>query len=55
MSVEIRRHRIHAVVGGFHLTGLGEERIARVVDALQALEVDYLIPQHSAGFEASSP
>lgn len=44
--------RIHAVVGGFHLSGLGEERIARVVDALRELGVDYLVPQHCTGMEA---
>ena len=44
--------RVHAVIGGFHLSGLDEERITRVVDALQALEVDYLVPQHCTGAEA---
>ena len=45
--------KIHAVIGGFHLSGLGEERIVQVVDALRALEVDYVIPQHCTGFEAA--
>src|SRR5499425_37726 len=44
--------KIHAVIGGFHLSGLGEERIGRVVDAFRALELDYVIPQHCTGFEA---
>jgi 7,8-dihydropterin-6-yl-methyl-4-(beta-D-ribofuranosyl)aminobenzene 5'-phosphate synthase len=44
--------KVHAVVGGFHTSGLGEERITRVVDAFRALEVDYVIPQHCTGIEA---
>ena len=44
--------KIHAVIGGFHLSGLGEERIARVTDAFRALELDYIVPQHCTGMEA---
>jgi 7,8-dihydropterin-6-yl-methyl-4-(beta-D-ribofuranosyl)aminobenzene 5'-phosphate synthase len=44
--------KIHAVVGGFHLSGLGEERITQVVDAFRALGVDYVVPQHCTGIEA---
>lgn len=44
--------KIHAVVGGFHLSGLGEERITQVTDAFRALELDYIVPQHCTGFEA---
>lgn len=44
--------KIHAVVGGFHLSGLGEERVTRVVETLRALGVDYLVPQHCTGMEA---
>jgi 7,8-dihydropterin-6-yl-methyl-4-(beta-D-ribofuranosyl)aminobenzene 5'-phosphate synthase len=44
--------KVHAVIGGFHLSGLGDERIARVVDAFRALELDYVVPQHCTGFEA---
>ncbi len=44
--------KIHAVIGGFHLSGLGQERIVRVVDAFHALELDYLVPQHCTGMEA---
>jgi 7,8-dihydropterin-6-yl-methyl-4-(beta-D-ribofuranosyl)aminobenzene 5'-phosphate synthase len=44
--------KIHAVLGGFHLSGLDAERIDRVVDALQGFEVDYLVPQHCTGVEA---
>jgi 7,8-dihydropterin-6-yl-methyl-4-(beta-D-ribofuranosyl)aminobenzene 5'-phosphate synthase len=44
--------KVHAVVGGFHLSGLDEERIARVVDAFREMDMDYLVPQHCTGFEA---
>jgi 7,8-dihydropterin-6-yl-methyl-4-(beta-D-ribofuranosyl)aminobenzene 5'-phosphate synthase len=44
--------KIHAVVGGFHLSGLDAARIDRVVEALRELEVDYLVPQHCTGAEA---
>jgi 7,8-dihydropterin-6-yl-methyl-4-(beta-D-ribofuranosyl)aminobenzene 5'-phosphate synthase len=44
--------KVHAVVGGFHLSGLGEERITKVVDAFRDLEVDHIVPQHCTGMEA---
>ena len=44
--------KVHAVVGGFHLSGLGEERITRVVDAFRGLELDHIVPQHCTGLEA---
>jgi 7,8-dihydropterin-6-yl-methyl-4-(beta-D-ribofuranosyl)aminobenzene 5'-phosphate synthase len=44
--------KVHAVVGGFHLSGLGPERIDTVVRALDDLGVDWLVPQHCTGFEA---
>ena len=44
--------KVHAVIGGFHLSGLAGERITQVVDAFRALGVDHLIPQHCTGLEA---
>jgi 7,8-dihydropterin-6-yl-methyl-4-(beta-D-ribofuranosyl)aminobenzene 5'-phosphate synthase len=44
--------KIHAVVGGFHLSGLAEERVTRVVDAFRELGVDHIVPQHCTGIEA---
>lgn len=44
--------KIHAVIGGFHLSGLSEERITQVVDAFRRFEIDYLVPQHCTGIEA---
>ena len=44
--------KVHAVVGGFHLSGLDDARIEQVGDALHALDVDHLVPQHCTGAEA---
>lgn len=44
--------RIHAVIGGFHLSGLDEERITRVVDEFRRLGVEWIVPQHCTGMEA---
>src|SRR5213594_3915723 len=44
--------KVHAVMGGFHLSGLAGERITQVVDAFRGLDLDYLIPQHCTGLEA---
>jgi 7,8-dihydropterin-6-yl-methyl-4-(beta-D-ribofuranosyl)aminobenzene 5'-phosphate synthase len=44
--------KVHAVMGGFHLSGLAGERITQVVDAFRDLDLDYLIPQHCTGLEA---
>lgn len=46
--------RIHAVVGGFHLTGAAfEPRIAPTIAALQTLEPRYLVPGHCTGWRAT--
>jgi 7,8-dihydropterin-6-yl-methyl-4-(beta-D-ribofuranosyl)aminobenzene 5'-phosphate synthase len=44
--------KIHAVIGGFHLSGLSDERITRVVDAFREFGIDYIVPQHCTGIEA---
>jgi 7,8-dihydropterin-6-yl-methyl-4-(beta-D-ribofuranosyl)aminobenzene 5'-phosphate synthase len=45
--------RIHAVVGGFHLSGAQfEPIIAPTCDALAALAPDYLVPSHCTGWRA---
>ena len=44
--------KVHAVIGGFHLSGLREERVTRVVDAFRDLEVDWIVPQHCTGWKA---
>jgi metal-dependent hydrolase (beta-lactamase superfamily II) len=44
--------KIHAVIGGFHLSGLSDERVTRVVDAFAAFGLDHVVPQHCTGIEA---
>ena len=44
--------KVHAVIGGFHLSGLSDERVTRVVDAFRDLELDHVVPQHCTGIEA---
>jgi len=44
--------RVHAVMGGFHLSGLDEPRVTRVVDAFRELDVEHIVPQHCTGIEA---
>jgi 7,8-dihydropterin-6-yl-methyl-4-(beta-D-ribofuranosyl)aminobenzene 5'-phosphate synthase len=44
--------KVHAVIGGFHLSGLSGERIEQVVDAVRAMGLDYIVPQHCTGLEA---
>jgi len=41
--------KVHAVVGGFHLTPAPEPYVAQTVDALKALNPDYVIPMHCTG------
>ncbi len=46
---------IHAVMGGFHLSGKGrEELIARTVAAMMEIGPDYIIPTHCTGREAAA-
>jgi 7,8-dihydropterin-6-yl-methyl-4-(beta-D-ribofuranosyl)aminobenzene 5'-phosphate synthase len=44
--------KVHAVIGGFHLSGLAGERHQQVVDAFRAMGLDYIVPQHCTGLEA---
>src|SRR5688572_7784727 len=45
--------KVHAIMGGFHLTGAEEERIQRTVADLKAMAPDYIVPMHCTGFEAT--
>jgi 7,8-dihydropterin-6-yl-methyl-4-(beta-D-ribofuranosyl)aminobenzene 5'-phosphate synthase len=46
--------RLHAVVGGFHLSGPAfEPIIAPTCDALSELHPDYLVPAHCTGWRAT--
>jgi 7,8-dihydropterin-6-yl-methyl-4-(beta-D-ribofuranosyl)aminobenzene 5'-phosphate synthase len=42
-------NKVHAVVGGFHLSAAPEPYVAQTIDALKALDPDYIIPMHCTG------
>ena len=42
--------KVHAVVGGFHLTPAPDEIVAKTVEAFRAINPDYIIPMHCTGF-----
>jgi 7,8-dihydropterin-6-yl-methyl-4-(beta-D-ribofuranosyl)aminobenzene 5'-phosphate synthase len=44
--------KVHAIVGGFHLTGAKEELIRRTVADIKVMAPDYVVPMHCTGFEA---
>ncbi len=41
--------RIHAVIGGFHLTGASERRLQHTMDSLKDLDLDLIVPCHCTG------
>ncbi len=43
--------KVHAIMGGFHLTGAKPEVIQSTVADLKALRPDYVVPAHCSGFE----
>jgi 7,8-dihydropterin-6-yl-methyl-4-(beta-D-ribofuranosyl)aminobenzene 5'-phosphate synthase len=44
--------KIHAVLGGFHLTGDNEKIIDPTVEKMKALNPDYIVPMHCTGWKA---
>jgi 7,8-dihydropterin-6-yl-methyl-4-(beta-D-ribofuranosyl)aminobenzene 5'-phosphate synthase len=44
--------RVHAVVGGFHLTGARAEVIQQTIADIKAMAPEYIVPTHCTGFEA---
>ena len=46
--------KIHAVIGGFHLTGAKLGVIQRTIADIKAIRPDYIVPTHCTGFEAIS-
>jgi len=44
--------RIHAVIGGMHLEGASDERLAATVAAFQRYQVDCIMPRHCTGARA---
>ena len=51
----LNTNRIHAVLGGFHLTGsMYEEAIEPTIMGLQNVNPDYIIPCHCTGWRATN-
>jgi 7,8-dihydropterin-6-yl-methyl-4-(beta-D-ribofuranosyl)aminobenzene 5'-phosphate synthase len=46
--------KVHAVIGGFHLTGAKPERIQKTIADIKAIAPQYIVPMHCTGFEAIS-
>jgi 7,8-dihydropterin-6-yl-methyl-4-(beta-D-ribofuranosyl)aminobenzene 5'-phosphate synthase len=44
--------KVHAVLGGFHLTGSKPEIIQRTIADIKAMRPDYIVPTHCTGFPA---
>jgi 7,8-dihydropterin-6-yl-methyl-4-(beta-D-ribofuranosyl)aminobenzene 5'-phosphate synthase len=44
--------KIHALIGGFHLTQASPQRINKTIQALKEKEINCLVPLHCTGFEA---
>lgn len=42
---------VHAIIGGFHLSGAPQERIERTADDLVAFDPDIIVPMHCTGIE----
>jgi 7,8-dihydropterin-6-yl-methyl-4-(beta-D-ribofuranosyl)aminobenzene 5'-phosphate synthase len=41
--------KIHAIIGGFHLAPAQEPYVQQTVDAIKAINPDYLVPMHCTG------
>jgi 7,8-dihydropterin-6-yl-methyl-4-(beta-D-ribofuranosyl)aminobenzene 5'-phosphate synthase len=44
--------KVHAVLGGFHLTNAKEELVRKTIADIKAIAPDYIAPMHCTGFEA---
>ncbi len=44
--------KIHAIIGGFHLTNAKPELIQSTVADIKSMKPDYIVPTHCTGFEA---
>lgn len=45
--------KVHAIMGGFHLTEAKEDVIQRTVADIKSIAPDYVVPMHCTGFEAT--
>ena len=43
---------VHAVLGGFHLTGAEPALVEQTVSDIKRIHPDYIVPMHCTGFEA---
>jgi 7,8-dihydropterin-6-yl-methyl-4-(beta-D-ribofuranosyl)aminobenzene 5'-phosphate synthase len=41
--------KLHAVIGGFHLTASKPDYIAHTIDELEAMKPDVVVPMHCTG------
>ena len=46
--------KVHAVIGGCHLSGAKPELIQKTIADIKAIRPDYIVPTHCTGFEAIS-
>ena len=46
--------KVHAIVGGFHLTGAKPELIQKTIADIKTIRPEYIVPTHCTGFEAIS-
>jgi 7,8-dihydropterin-6-yl-methyl-4-(beta-D-ribofuranosyl)aminobenzene 5'-phosphate synthase len=43
--------KVHAVIGGFHLTGAKPEIVAKTIADVKAMRPEFIVPTHCSGFE----
>ncbi len=46
--------KVHAVIGGFHLSDAKQEVIQKTIADIKAINTEYIVPTHCTGFEAIS-
>lgn len=44
--------KVHAIIGGFHLSGAKPEVVQRTIADIKTIRPDYIVPTHCTGFEA---
>jgi len=44
--------KVHAVLGGFHLSGKNEKIIGPTIEEMKAINPDYIVPMHCTGWKA---